>query len=53
MEHYIKNNLSDITYMPELTPHPANRLHSYGFLGVGLIRTLTYSRLRARKSSAH
>jgi len=30
--------LNDITYMSELTPHPANKLHSYGFLGVGLIR---------------
>jgi len=38
MEPYIKNNLSDITYMSELTPHPAAKSFPgvFSLLGVGL-----------------
>ena len=36
MEHYFRINISDITYMSELTPHPASKKDGYGFLGVGL-----------------
>ena len=32
----------DISYLAELTPHPASKLDGYGFLGVGSIRTATY-----------
>jgi len=46
MELYIKNNVSDITYLPELTPHPV-------YWVWGLIRTITYSHLRVRKLCAH
>jgi len=42
MEPFIKN-LSDITYMSELTPHPDINLQSDYSLGVGLIRAITYS----------
>jgi len=28
----------DISYLAELTPHPASKLDGYGFLGVGSIR---------------
>ncbi len=42
MEQYIKGNISDITYLSELTPPKAV-----------LIRTITYSHLRARKLCAH
>ena len=33
-----KNNLGNITYLPELTPHPENNYLVDYYLGVGLIR---------------
>ena len=42
MKPYIKY-LSDITYMSELIPHPEIIYYAIAFLGVGLIRAITYS----------
>ncbi len=42
MEQYIKNNLSDITYLSELTPPKAVLIH-----------TITYSHSRVRKLCVH
>ena len=36
MEQYIKDNVSDITYKAELTPHPENHSYVVCWLGVGL-----------------
>jgi len=39
--------------MHELTPHPENNCSVNYYLGVGLIRTITYSHWRVRKLCAH
>ena len=50
MEQYIiNNNVSDITYMSELTPHPEIHSLIFCWLGEGLIRR----RLRLRLMSFH
>ena len=53
MENNIKN-IADITYLPELTQHLFVRTpKGISQIRAGLIRTLTYSHSRVRKSSAH
>ena len=46
MEQYIKDNLSDITYVSELIPPRS-------CIAGGLIRTITYVHLLLRKLCAH
>jgi hypothetical protein len=52
METYIKDNLIDITYKSELTPHLKLPLNQR-FWGVGLIRALNLLTFCVRKLSAH
>ncbi len=58
MEHRIaENNISDITYLPELTPTPIRNSVANSKIGVGVkfARPLRYNlrRYRFRKLSAH
>jgi len=54
MERYInKDNVSDITYMSELIPHPVTTKNRFLYLGVGLIRPNNLRSLLLRKLWAH
>jgi len=54
MEHYIINdNLTDITYLSELTPHPENHSHLLCWLGEGLNSHNNLRSLLFRKLCAH
>ena len=52
METYI-NNVTDITYQSELTPHPENYSYVAFWLGEGLIRPSNLRSLSFRKLWAH
>jgi hypothetical protein len=57
MEPYIKGDISDITYMSELTPHPDTEYIRYNVSGCGVNSQTAFglrlTSLSLRKSSAH
>ena len=52
MEHYIKRNVSDITYKSELTPHPEIILNKLSGCGVQFAH-ITYVGFHLPKLCAH